>query len=103
MDTTQTGSPKYWQSLEEWRQDEEFQKLASQEFQSSPLREEGSDEGGWARREFLKLMGASIALTSFGCVRRPAQKIVPYVQRPKDVVMGVANYYASSFTDGSET
>lgn len=103
METTQNQKNKYWQTLEQWRQDEEFKLLASQEFSNSPLREDEGAEGGWARREFLKLMGASLALTSFGCVRRPAQKIVPYVQRPKDFVEGIANYYASSFSDGSET
>lgn len=99
---TQTGSYKYWLTLEQWRKDPEFQKLAEQEFLSSPLRESAAAEGGWARREFLKLMGASMALTSFGCVRRPAQKIVPYNKRPADVIEGIENHYASSFHDGSE-
>ncbi len=94
-------SPKYWLSLEQWRDDEQFQKLAEQEFMSSPLQnEDGKD--GWARREFLKLMGASIALTSFGCVRRPAQKIVPYAKAPEDVIPGIANYYTSSYSDALE-
>ena len=94
-------SPKYWLSLEQWSQDPEFQRLAENEFVSSSFSENG-DMGGTARRTFLKLMGASIALSSFGCVRRPAQKIVPYVSRPEDVTPGVANYYASSLMDGSE-
>lgn len=102
---TQSGSPKYWLTLEQWRQDSEFKKIAEQEFMSTPLAEETptDSEGGWARREFLKLMGASLALTSFGCVRRPATKIVPYVKRPKEIIEGLANEYASSFSDGSET
>ena len=94
-------SSKYWMSLEQWGQDPEFQKMAENEFMSSPFSVEG-EEGGTARRTFLKLMGASLALGSFGCMRRPAQKIVPYVNRPKDVTPGVANYYASSVVDGFE-
>ncbi|MEK6553642.1 MAG: TAT-variant-translocated molybdopterin oxidoreductase, partial [Bdellovibrionota bacterium] len=101
-----TPTHKYWQSLEDWRNDSEFQKLAEQEFLTSPIREASgstdSSEGGWARREFLKLMGASLALTSFGCVRRPAEKIVPYVKKPKEIIEGIANYYSSSWNDGSE-
>ncbi len=102
---------KYWLSLEQWAKDPEFQKLAENEFMSSPFfgseerekKGEGEEsEGGTARRTFLKLMGASMALSSFGCIRRPAQKIVPYVNRPTDLVLGVANHYASSFTDGFE-
>jgi MoCo/4Fe-4S cofactor protein with predicted Tat translocation signal len=98
---------KYWLTLDQWRQDPEFQKLAETEFLSSPLRDAdnaaaGDTEGGWARREFLKLMGASLALTTFGCVRRPAQKIVPYAKSPREVIGGIPNFYASSFVDGSE-
>ena len=93
--------PKYWMSLDQWTQDPEFLKLAENEFLSSPLAsEDGKD--GWARREFLKLMGASLALTTFGCVRRPAQKIIPYAKKPDEVVHGIPDYYSSSFFDGSE-
>lgn len=95
-------SPKYWLSLEQWRDDAQFKQLAEQEFMSSPLQtEDGKD--GWARREFLKLMGASIALTSFGCVRRPAQKIVPYAKAPEEIIPGIANYYTSSYSDSLES
>lgn len=99
-----TESPKQWLSLEQWRKDPEFAKFVENEFQSSPLAEGGvvTKEGGWARREFLKLMGASMALTSFGCVRRPAQKIVPYANRPAELVPGDNSYYTSSFVDGNE-
>jgi molybdopterin-containing oxidoreductase family iron-sulfur binding subunit len=105
MDQSQTQNPKYWMSLEQWRQDPEFQALAEKEFMSSPLQtEEGADsaQGGWARREFLKLMGASMALTSFGCIRRPAQKIIPYVNKPAEVTHGLPTYYASSYSEGFE-
>jgi molybdopterin-containing oxidoreductase family iron-sulfur binding subunit len=103
METTQDNkpSPKYWMSLEQWRNDPDFIKLAETEFRSSPL-QSSDGQDGWARREFLKLMGASLALTSFGCVRRPAQKIIPYAKKPFDVVHGIPNFYASSYTDGVE-
>lgn len=94
------GSPKYWMSLEQWRKDPQFQDLANKEFMTSPFAPEDSNSG-WARREFLKLMGASLALTTFGCTRQ-AQKIVPYAKRPEDIVPGEANYYASSVFDGNE-
>lgn len=98
---TPTTPTKYWMSLEQWRQDPEFAKMAENEFLTSPLQsEDGKD--GWARREFLKLMGASLALTTFGCVRRPAQKIIPYAKKPADIVHGIPNIYASSYTDGVE-
>lgn len=93
---------RYWNSLEQWGQDPEFQKLAEQEFMSSPLKEEDKADG-WARREFLKLMGASLALSSAGCLRRPVQKIVPYAKQPEEVTLGQALNYSSTWFDGSET
>ncbi len=96
------GAPNYWLSLEQWRQDPEFIEKTKNEFSQSPL-SNVETESGWARREFLKLMGASLALTTFGCVRRPAQKIVPYVNRPEEVVPGIANYYSSTMIEGHET
>ena len=86
-------------SLEQWREEKSFQKLAESEFVTPPFEPES---GSFDRREFLKLMGASLALTSIGCLRRPAEKIVPHVIRPEDQVPGVSNYYASSYYDGGE-
>lgn len=98
--------PKYWLTLEQWQQDPEFAKVATTEFASSPLREEAlksnGQDGGWARREFLKLMGASMAMASAGCIRRPVEKIVPYAKQPEEVTLGVANHYTTTWTDGAE-
>ena len=91
---------EYWVNLEQYNNDPEFWKAAEAEFQSSPLR--GEKEEGWARREFLKLMGASVAMASAGCIRRPVQKIVPYNKQPEEVVLGVANYYTAAVYDGLE-
>lgn len=93
---------RYWNSLDQWGKDPEFQKLAEAEFQSSPLRE-GSKEEGWARREFLKLMGASLAMSAAGCIRRPVQTIVPYNKQPEEVVLGLASYYSSVYSDGVDS
>lgn len=92
---------KYWLSLEQWKNDPEFMKMAETEFQSSPLREKDGEDG-WARREFLKLMGASLAMATASCVRRPVQKIVPYNKQPEEVTLGMANYYSSAYFDGSD-
>ena len=69
----------YWKSLDEKYQTPEFLKTLENEFMSSPLQsEDGTD--GVARRQFMKLMGASIALTA-APARRPG-KIMPYNKRP---------------------
>ncbi len=53
-----------------------------------------------ARREFLTLMGASIALAGLdGCSSRPPSgEIVPYVIQPPEVTPGIPSDYASAFT-----
>ena len=84
---------KYWMSLTEEKEN------LKGEFLSSPL---NTKEDGWARREFLQLMGASLALGASGCFRRPAEKIVPYINRPPDILPGEPNFYASSYFDGQE-
>ncbi len=97
----------YWRSFDELNNTAEFQKSLTTEFMSSPLRAESALEGtesdGVARRDFLKLMGASVALTTAaGCIRRPIQKMIPYNKQPEEVTLGVPNYYTSTYFDGQE-
>ncbi len=92
---------KYWLSIDQYMQDPEFKKTVETEFMSSPLKE--GKENPWARREFLKLMGASLALSTASCIRRPVQKIVPYNKQPEEVTFSVPNYYTSTFFDGQES
>lgn len=99
MKENQVNQRKLWKSIEHRQDEARFNELAEQEFMSSPLRSEEGDDGV-ARRDFLKLMGASLAMSATACVRRPVQKIVPYAKRPEDLTIGVANYYASSMSDG---
>lgn len=91
----------YWLSIDQYMQDPEFKKTVETEFMSSPLRD--SKEDPWARREFLKLMGASLALSTASCIRRPVQKIVPYNKQPEEVTFSVPNYYTSTVFDGQES
>jgi molybdopterin-containing oxidoreductase family iron-sulfur binding subunit len=49
------------------------------------------------RRQFVKLMAASIALAGLaGCVRRSTDKIVPFVVAPETAVPGRPEYYATA-------
>ena len=104
-------------SLEQWADDKTFQKLAGDREFLNPLpvpnhklanhklanhKLANQEAGLWERREFLQLMTAGVALASFGCVRRPTEKIVPYVQRPDDMILGEADFYSSSYYDGEE-
>ena len=90
---------KYWLSLEDYKNSPSVQESIKKEFLSSlPAPEEMSS----SRRDFLQIMGAGLALAGTSCMRRPTEKLVPYVNRPVDIIPGEANYYASSYYDGSE-
>ena len=54
-----------------------------------------------ARRAFLKLMGASLALAGVtACTRQPAEKIVPYVRQPEEMVPGRPSFFATAMALG---
>ena len=54
-----------------------------------------------ARRTFLKLMAASLALGGFGaCTRQPTETIVPYVRQPEDLVLGEPLFFATAMPMG---
>lgn len=83
----------YWRSLEELSESAEFQQYLQREFP------EGASEWNANRREFLTLMGASLALAGLsGCGSQPLEKIVPYVQQPEQIVPGKPLYFATAMT-----
>jgi molybdopterin-containing oxidoreductase family iron-sulfur binding subunit len=84
---------QYWRCLDELIDNQRFQEYLRREFpQFSGL-------DGLNRRGFLKLVGASLALAGLGaCARRPAEKIVPYVEAPEQIVPGKPLFYATAMT-----
>ena len=60
--------------------------------------DEDAEEG---RRNFLKLMGASLALAGLtACTRQPTEHIMPYVRQPEDLIPGKPLFYATAATLG---
>jgi molybdopterin-containing oxidoreductase family iron-sulfur binding subunit len=48
------------------------------------------------RRDFLKILGISGAGTGLvGCSQEPAQKLIPYLVRPEEIIPGIPNWYAT--------
>jgi MoCo/4Fe-4S cofactor protein with predicted Tat translocation signal len=91
------GGQQYWRSLEELAATDGFQELLEREFPRQAPR----DMEPLARRDFLKLMGAALALAGVsGCAYQPTEKIVPYVQQPEEIVPGKPLFYATSMTMG---
>ncbi|RDV13131.1 4Fe-4S dicluster domain-containing protein [Pontibacter diazotrophicus] len=92
---------KYWRGIEELENTPEFAKHAHNEFpEFLPVKEtsaESSLGGKTKRRDFLKLMGFSVAAVSLASCEAPVRKAIPYLNKPADVEPGVANWYASTY------
>src|SRR5438034_9118764 len=89
--------PQYWRSLEEISETEEFREFLHREFPQGAS--EWNDPLG--RRQFLKLMGASLALAGLtGCTRQPRETIMPYVRAPEEIVPGQPLFFASAMPLG---
>ncbi len=86
--------PNYWRSLDELAATEGFQEVLHREFPRQAS-EWVDDEG---RRNFLKLMGASLALAGLtGCTRQPTEYVLPYVNTPENLIPGKPMFYATAF------
>ena len=86
---------RYWRSLEELAQSDEFERIVEGEFPGAA----SLLSSGLSRREFLRIMGSSLALAGLGaCAERPTEQIVPYVQPPEERTAGETFDYASAFT-----
>lgn len=99
LDTS--GGKRYWRSLEEVADTPAFQEFLHREFPSQAS--EWLDPAG--RRTFLKLMGASLALAGLNaCTRQPAEKVLPYVRQPEELVPGKPLFFATTMScAGSST
>ncbi len=87
----------YWRSVEEFVDAPEFEEFVKQEYPTHA--EEWED--GLSRRNFIKVMGASLAFAGLtGCVIQPAEKIVPYVTQPEEIVPGKPLFFATAMTLG---
>ncbi|RYG75318.1 4Fe-4S dicluster domain-containing protein [bacterium] len=83
----------YWRSLEELSEQPGFGEMLKREFPGQAPK----DWAPLARRDFVKLMGAALALAGLsGCAFQPPEKIVPYVDAPEEMVPGIPLFYATA-------
>jgi MoCo/4Fe-4S cofactor protein with predicted Tat translocation signal len=83
---------EYWRSLEELSRSDDFDEFFAQEFPQQAV----ALDHGLHRRDFVKLMGASVALAGLTACNRPAEKIIPYVKQPEDLIPGKPIFFASA-------
>jgi molybdopterin-containing oxidoreductase family iron-sulfur binding subunit len=83
-----------WRSLDELASTEKFDQSLHREF--APGASEWNDDDV-SRRNFLKIMGASVAMAgAAGCMKYPYEAIVPYVQPPEELVPGEPLFFATA-------
>jgi molybdopterin-containing oxidoreductase family iron-sulfur binding subunit len=85
--------PRFWRSLEELADSEGFRAWLRSEHPAI------AEAASLDRRDFLKLLGASLALAGLaGCSHPPRSQIVPYVHKPVGQVDGLPRYFATTLT-----
>ena len=82
----------YWRSKSQFDGDPEFSEFVKNEF----LPEAAKGPSKASRRQFMQLMGASIAMAGLAGCRKPAEKILPYSRAPEEVIPGIPMSYASA-------
>ncbi|QOV91544.1 TAT-variant-translocated molybdopterin oxidoreductase [Humisphaera borealis] len=89
---------RFWRSLDELSDTGEFREMINREFPAAA----GEWDDNVSRRNFMKLMGASLALAGLtsACAPKPEEKIVPYVQQPEHLVPGKPLFFASAMPFG---
>lgn len=99
---------KYWQSFAALNESEAHKKLSQDEFREDLPFEAGDDGKNFtnspaSRRDFLKYLGFSTAaaMAAASC-ETPVKKAIPYLNKPQDLVPGVADYYATTYVSGGE-
>ncbi|MET4071310.1 MoCo/4Fe-4S cofactor protein with predicted Tat translocation signal [Bradyrhizobium sp. S3.2.6] len=84
-------APRQWSSVEELFDDPAFQAWIDAEYPAA------AEFAPTARRQFLKLMGASFALAGLtGCEKSPFVAALPYVNQPERDAIGEPRSYATA-------
>ncbi len=96
----------YWKGVEQLTNRPDFVQNNEKEFpEFLSIKDsygDNSGEEGTSRRDFLKLMGFSVAAVSLAACETPVKKAIPYLNKPEEIDPGVPNYYASTYAMGSD-
>jgi MoCo/4Fe-4S cofactor protein with predicted Tat translocation signal len=97
---------KYWQSLGELKNSEAYEKSLQHEFAEELPVEQGDEsllDAKAPRRDFLKYLGFSTAaaMAAASC-EIPVKKSIPYLNKPDNLVPGIADFYASTYVQDDQ-
>ncbi|MER3470243.1 MAG: [Fe-S]-binding protein [Chitinophagaceae bacterium] len=98
---------KYWHSFSELTDNERLQKLTKDEFGEElpfgDFDDKGLLDAKTPRRDFLKYLGFSTAAATLAAsCKQPVRRAIPYVNKPENIIPGVAKYYATTFVQDGE-
>jgi len=91
---------KYWRGLNELNEGDDFQESLPMEFTETE-----EERHKFSRRQFITSIAATAAFAALaGCTNyRDKGGIIPYNKKPEGMVIGNADYYASTCTGCSES
>jgi molybdopterin-containing oxidoreductase family iron-sulfur binding subunit len=103
-----SNKKKYWKNLSELSSEKvpSINDIKQREFvEEIPVDEflgdkENLSNSSTSRRDFLKYLGFSTAAATLAACEGPVVKSIPYVVQPKEIVPGLANYYATTISNG---
>jgi molybdopterin-containing oxidoreductase family iron-sulfur binding subunit len=103
MSSTEYNKKEFWKSLKEYYDDPEVLEAKANEFKEGVTDDfNPSQLSGISRRKFLAAITASAAFAATACTDyRDKGEIIPYNNRPEEILPGNANLYASTCTSCS--
>lgn len=101
-----SNNKKYWKGVEELHETPSFQESKNKEFNEYLPAEDflGDanllEDSKTSRRDFLKYLGFGVTAASLAACETPVNKVIPYVVKTDKTNPGVANYFATTYSDG---
>ena len=100
------ANKKYWQSFSELNK---IEQMPGDENEFPEIPEAGKEvpkslaDASTTRRDFLKYLGFSTAAAALAAsCETPVRKAIPFVNRPENVIPGVADFYATTYMNGGD-
>lgn len=92
-DTAANDGRVYWRSMEQLAASPAYQEEVAREF---PEGADSAPADDVSRRGFLSVVAAAVAMAGATACRKPGRKILPFNNRPEDLIPGVPRHFATT-------